>query len=148
MDIEPFTMDMYEDIIELWKKTGITITSSESKKEIKRMLDHNPNLFIVGKEGNKIVSAVCGGFDGRRGYVHHLSVDPSFQKKGLGTKMMKELQNRFSEMNVHKVHLFVEKDNLGVIKFYKKIGWEKRDDLIMMSYVPEGSNYFMKKATK
>jgi RimJ/RimL family protein N-acetyltransferase len=54
---------------------------------------------------------------------------------------MKELMERFSTLKVHKVHLFVEKRNEKVINFYENLGWNLRDDLIMMSYIPNEDIY-------
>ncbi|MFX1503777.1 MAG: GNAT family N-acetyltransferase [Promethearchaeota archaeon] len=137
-------MKFYEEVIEIWRKAGISVGSTDTKQELKRILQRNPNLFLIGKIDNKVIGVVMGGFDGRRGYVHHLAVNPEYQKKGYGKKLMKELIKRFLTLRVHKVHLFIEKYNKGVIDFYKKLGWEIRDDLIMMSYVPDKKLYKMR----
>jgi ribosomal protein S18 acetylase RimI-like enzyme len=141
MKIETFSIDSYDDIISIWRKTGVSVGSTDTKDEIKRILDKNPQLFLVGKIEQKIISVVIGGFDGRRGYVHHLAVDPDYQKRGYGKKIMDELNVRFRKMGVHKVHLFIEKDNKEVVSFYLNLGWEIRDDLIMMSYIPDKNLY-------
>ena len=144
MQIENFKIEKYEEVLNLWKETSITITSSESEKEVERMVERNPKLCLVGKLDNKIIAVVFGGFDGRRGYVHHLAVKPIYQKRGYGKKIMLELLNRFKELEVHKLHLFVEKRNQEVITFYRNMGWELRDDLEMMSYIPD-KNFYTKK---
>jgi ribosomal protein S18 acetylase RimI-like enzyme len=144
MKIEEFSMKSYEKVIELWKKAGISVGSSDTKEELERMVIRNPQLFLIGKIDEKLISIVMGGFDGRRGYVHHLAVDPDYQKKGYGKSMMDELIRRFRELGVHKVHLFIEKYNKAVVEFYAYLGWEIRDDLIMMSYIPDKNLYKMK----
>jgi ribosomal protein S18 acetylase RimI-like enzyme len=136
MIIHKFSMKYYDDVIQIWKTSGISVGSSDEREEIKRVLHKNPNLFLVGLIDNKVIAVVIGAFDGRRGYVHHLAVSPDHQKKGYGREIMEELHERFRNLNVHKIHLFIEKYNEDVINFYKKLGWEIRDDLIMMSYVP------------
>jgi ribosomal protein S18 acetylase RimI-like enzyme len=141
MNIEPFNMKDYNTIINLWKKAEINVGSSDTKEEIEKMLKRNPNLFLVGKINEKIIAVVLGGYDGRRGYVHHLAVDPKYQRKGYGCKLMSELMLRFKLMRIHKIHLFIEKYNISVINFYKKLGWEIREDLVMMSYVPDEDLY-------
>ncbi|MFX0031532.1 MAG: GNAT family N-acetyltransferase [Candidatus Hodarchaeota archaeon] len=141
MEIEKFTIENYENIVQLWKKVDLSITSSDSKEEIERMIKKNPNLSLISKIGGKIVGVVMGGFDGRRGYVHHLAIDPKYQKKGFGRKLMDELMERFRQKKVHKVHLFIEKRNKDVITFYQKLGWEMRNDLVMMSFVPDKNLY-------
>ena len=144
MKIEEFSMDSYEMIIKLWKKAGISVGSTDTKEEIERMLKRNPRLLLVGKLDEKLISVVIGGFDGRRGYVHHLAVDPDYQKKGFGKIIMDELIARFHKMGVHKLHLFIEKYNKKVVEFYINLGWEIRDDLIMMSYIPDRNLYKMR----
>ncbi len=136
MKIRKFSMKHYEEAMKIWKKTGLTITPSDDKKGIKIMIKRNPKLCLVGIMDKKVVATVMGGFDGRRGYVHHLAVDPALQKKGFGKTMLSELIKRFKRMNVYKIHLFVEKESSHVLDFYLKLGWEMRNDLIMMSFVP------------
>ena len=144
MNIEKFSMKFYEKVIQLWRNAGISVGSSDTKEELERIVQRNPQLFLIGKIDEKLISVVIGGFDGRRGYVHHLAVDPDYQKKGYGKLMMDELMKKFRELGVHKVHLFIEKHNKAVVDFYRNLGWDIRDDLIMMSYVPDKNLYEMR----
>jgi len=141
MKIEKFNMKYYHKVVELWKKAGIGVGSSDTKDEIAGVQNRNPDLFLIGKEDGKIVAVVIGAFDGRRGYVHHLAVDPDYQKRGYGKIIMDELIERFRKKKVHKIHLFIEKTNPEVVDFYSNLGWNVRDDLIMMSYVPNKELY-------
>lgn len=144
MKIEKFTIGYYEEIVALWRKAGINIGSSDTLEEINKMLQRNPDFFLIGKINDKIISVVIGGFDGRRGYVHHLAVDPDYQKKGYGKKVIDALIEKFRELRVHKIHLFIEKYNKDVVEFYQNLGWEIREDLIMMSYIPDKELYKMR----
>jgi ribosomal protein S18 acetylase RimI-like enzyme len=141
MKLEKLSIKDYDRILEIWKQTELSVGSSDTKKQVKRMIERNPRLCFVGKIDKKIVGVVMGGFDGRRGYVHHLAVDPDYQNKGFGKLIMEELMERFKKLKIHKVHLFVEKRNEKVINFYNNLGWSLRDDLIMMSYVPDHKIY-------
>jgi ribosomal protein S18 acetylase RimI-like enzyme len=107
---------------------------------MERMLNRNPDLFLIGTLKDKVVAVVMGGFDGRRGYVHHLAIDPTYQRQGYGTKIMTKLNENFRQKGIQKVHLFVEKRNKEVIEFYRNLGWEIRD-LTMMSFVPDEKLY-------
>jgi len=141
MKIELFTMRYYHEIIDLWKRSGIEVSSSDTRDEIAEILKRNPDLFLIGKVQERVIAVVIGAFDGRRGYVHHLAIDPDYQKNRYGKMMMDELIEKFHTKKVHKVHLFIEKYNKEVVDFYRKLGWEVRDDLIMMSFIPDKSLY-------
>ncbi|MFX1281258.1 MAG: GNAT family N-acetyltransferase [Promethearchaeota archaeon] len=144
MKIENYSMKYYGNVVKLWRKAGISVGSSDTEEEIESMLIRNPNLLLIGKLNEKVIAIVMGGFDGRRGYVHHLAVDPIYQKKGYGKMIMDELINRFRKIGVHKIHLFIEKDNKEVVNFYKNLDWQIRNDLIMMSFVPDKNLYKMR----
>ncbi|MHA2180703.1 MAG: GNAT family N-acetyltransferase [Promethearchaeota archaeon] len=141
MKIEKFSINFYDEVIQLWRNAGINVSSSDSKAEIDKMLVRNPDLFLIGRKKEQIIAVVMGGFDGRRGYVHHLAVDPVFQKKGYGRQIMSELCEIFRQKGIHKVHLFIQRQNEDVIGFYKNLGWEIREDLVMMSYIPNENLY-------
>ncbi len=141
MKIEKFKIEYYDEVVELWRKAGVEVVSSDTIDEVTRVLNRNPDLFLIGKVQEKVIAVVMGAFDGRRGYVHHLAIDPDYQKRGYGKMMMDELIEKFHTKKVHKVHLFIEKYNKEVADFYRKLGWEVRDDLIIMSFVPDKRLY-------
>ena len=125
----------YDQVVEVWKKAGIELSLSDEKPEFERMLKQNPKLCLVLEQQNthRIVGAVLGGFDGRRGWVHHLAVLPEHQGKGFGKKIMDELVKRFCDMNVVKLKLEVVETNRDVVDFYKHLGWDERPEIITMS---------------
>jgi len=122
-------------VLDLWREAHIELTFSDNLKELVRMLNHNSGLCLVMKDTLKrnIYGAVLGGFDGRRGWVHHLAIHSSIQGKKYGTLLMDELIRRFKARNVVKLKIEILKSNIGVIDFYKKIGWNLRNDLSTMS---------------
>jgi len=134
-------MVFYDEVIQLWRNAGLGVSSSDSKGEVEKMLNRNPDLFLIGTLKDKVVAVVMGAFDGRRGYVHHLAIDPTYQRQGYGTKIMTKLNETFRQKGIYKIHLFIEKHNKEVIDFYKNLGWEIREDLIMMSFVPDEKLY-------
>ncbi len=134
MQIREMIIQDYEAVCQLWESTKtIELTKSDELIEIKRMLERNPNTCLVGEEGGRIIGVVLGGFDGRRGFVHHLAIHPEIQRKGYGIRLVHELERRFIEMGVVKVHLFVNTNNLQAVGFYEKVGYKLRDDFVTMS---------------
>ena len=129
-----------QKVRDLWQSVNIELTYSDKYEELERMIKHNPKLclcLVLEKEEEKkeeIIGAVLGGFDGRRGWVHHLAVNPIYQRKKYGNFIMQELLQRFKDMGVVKLKLEVFKSNSGVINFYKKLGWDHRTDLTTMSF--------------
>ncbi|GAB4158429.1 MAG: GNAT family N-acetyltransferase [Planctomycetota bacterium] len=133
VSFKEFTIHHYDEVRQLWSRAGIKLTLSDEKNEIARMLQRNPDTCFIAEANGKVVAAVMGSWDGRRGFVHHLAVEPSFQRRGLGRAMMAELERRFRIMDVVKITFLVENDNLAVLDFYRKLGYSVRDDLTAVS---------------
>ena len=131
-----FTPD-FDAVIALWQasKPGIHLGPSDTRDEIARKLTRDPDLFLVVEEEGKIVGAVMGGFDGRRGAVYHLAVSPDCRGRDIGTALMNELEARLKARGCLKYQLFIASDNQAVVGFYQKLGWQVRSDLTMMSKV-------------
>ena len=94
-------------------------------------LRRDPDLFLVAAADDRIVGAVLGTFDGRRGWVNRLAVAPDRQGQGYGNLLMAELERRLLARGCRKVNLLVTPDNQRVVPFYRQLGYEQ-DELTFM----------------
>lgn len=135
MDIRTMKLEDYEDVLNLWKSCNISLSQSDEKEQIVIFLKSNPHTSLVGVLNNKIIASVLGGYDGRRGIVHHLAVDVNYQHNGYGTIILNHLEETFKKMGVIKINFWVKKDNLKVLSFYERMSYNVREDIITMSKI-------------
>jgi len=126
-----FTMHDYEQVIDLWLRTGITIGPSDSREGILHTLQYNPGLFLIADSGGRVVGTVIGTYDGRCGWAHHVAVDPQWQGLGLGRALMRELENRLRARGCARINLTVTRANAQVQSFYERLGFHPRDVILM-----------------
>ncbi|WKB36245.1 GNAT family acetyltransferase [Terrilactibacillus sp. S3-3] len=131
MHFREFRLDDFDAVIHLWTKAGLLLSRSDTMAGIMNKLKRDPELFFVLEKTNQIIGVVMGSYDGRRGWVNHLAVDPDYQGQRLGQKIMNELESRFKQAGCEKVNLLIEQNNEKVQGFYEKQGF-KRDELIYM----------------
>lgn len=87
--IEPMTISHYDNVMALWKKAEtIGLSGADGQEKIKVYLARNPGMSFIAKKDGVIIGAALRGHDGRRGYLHHLAVAESHQKKGIGRKLV------------------------------------------------------------
>lgn len=129
--IRTFEIRDYEQVVGLWRASGLSLSLSDDVRGVEHRMERDPELFIVAESGERIVGAVLGCYDGRRGWVNHLAVAPGRQRSGIGTMLMAELEARFRAVGCVKVNLLIEPGNGSVQRFYNGIGYS-RDDLIFM----------------
>ena len=121
--------DDYEHVYAIWQSAGpgIHVRRSDEPEEIQKKLQRDPDLFLVAELDGRIVGTVLGGYDGRRGMVYHLAVQAEHRLKGLGDKLMDELELRLMEKGCIRYYLLVTYDNLEAVRFYEKQGWARMD---------------------
>ncbi len=80
-------------------------------------------LFLVGVDGSTLVAAVMAGYDGHRGSVNYLAVDPAHRRRGHGAALMRHVEALLAERGCPKINLIVRSANAAVIAFYRKLGY-------------------------
>ncbi len=124
----------YSGAYSLWKcLPGMGLSRADEFENIKIFLRKNPKTCFIAEEHDRLIGTVLGGSDGRRGYIYHLAVHPEFQRRGIGKQLIQNCLEAFRNQDIMKCHIFVISSNREGIKFWKKIGWVMRDDILVMS---------------
>jgi ribosomal protein S18 acetylase RimI-like enzyme len=129
--IQPYTPKYESEVIALWRRCGLVRPINDPRKDIRRKMKVNPELFLIGLIKGKVVATAMGGYDGHRGVVNYLGVDPVHQKEGLGRQIMLALEEKLLALGCPKINLMFRTDNAAVEQFYEKLGY-KRDAVIEM----------------
>jgi len=129
--IRSFQVSDEPDVIDLWHRCNLVVPQNDPKKDIEMKLQVQPELFFVGVISNRIVSTIMSGYDGHRGWIYYLAVDPDFQKNGIGHRMVEEVESKLRKLGCSKINLQVRNSNKSVIAFYEHIGFLDDDVLGM-----------------
>lgn len=119
----------YPALVELWQgmKKGVQMGRSDAPQEVAKKMERDPDLFLVAEIDGRIVGSVIGGFDGRRGLIYHLAVAGDFQRHGVGSQLLDEVEARLRNKGCLKCFLMVTPDNPEAGRFYEKRGWHFMD---------------------
>ena len=113
-----------EALVELWRRCGLLHTLNNPIQDIQRKQYCNPEWLMVGLVENKIVASIMAGYDGHRGNINYLGVDPDYRRQGLGRKMMENAESVLKAAGCPKINLCVRNSNVEVVKFYESIGYQ------------------------
>jgi ribosomal protein S18 acetylase RimI-like enzyme len=125
--------DDYASALQIWEKmeTGVSVGRSDTPGEIEKKLQRDPDLFLVAESNGIIIGTVIGGYDGRRGLIYHLAVQPEHRKHGIATALVEEVEKRLQAKGCLKCFLLAYADNTEAIHFYKQRGWRHMEDTII-----------------
>jgi len=128
-----FSIDDYDAALRIWERVkGIEIAEGDDRESVAQFLARNPGLSRVAADGSAIIAVALCGHDGRRGHVYHLAVDPAYQRRGLGQRLLDECLEGLRRTGVKRVIIMVAEDNPRGREFWKRGGWEELPGAIGM----------------
>jgi ribosomal protein S18 acetylase RimI-like enzyme len=129
--IRVMSADDYTRVVELWRRTeGIGLNESDGEQAILAYLRRNPGMSAVAEyQDGGVIGAVLCGHDGRRGYLHHLAVEPGHRHQGIAARLVDWCFDRLREAGVPKCNILLFSDNESGAAFWSHNGWSPRSDL-------------------
>jgi ribosomal protein S18 acetylase RimI-like enzyme len=121
--IRPYGAADEAAVVALWERCGLLRPQNDPRKDIARKLKVNPEWFLVAEESGRIVGAVVAGYEGHRGWINYLAVDPARRRAGLGRALMSAAERVLHAAGCPKINLQVRPDNQAAVAFYERLGF-------------------------
>ncbi|MCL6237623.1 MULTISPECIES: GNAT family acetyltransferase [Acinetobacter] len=123
--IRPYLESDLDDVIALWELCDLTRPWNNPEIDIFRKLAQRDQLFLLAVKDDQLIATVMGGYDGHRGWVNYLAVHPHFQRNGVATALIQQLEKRLIALGCPKLQLLIRQDNIDVQNFYEQLGYEE-----------------------
>jgi ribosomal protein S18 acetylase RimI-like enzyme len=129
------TLNDYTTIIALWKEANIPSRPQgrDSRKNIAIQLRQPNGYYLVAEADKKIIGVILGTHDGRKGWINHLVVAPSYRKKGIGKQLVTRVEHHFSALGIDIVACLIEDWNMASMKVFEQLGYTKHNDILYYS---------------
>ena len=110
-------------VLELWR-TSAAPTSTDSPDDLRRLMRRDPGALLVAEVAGVIVGSVIAGWDGWRGSVYRLAVDPAQRRSGVGGRLVRRAEHRLAELGARRMHAIVVAEDEGAVAFWGSTDWE------------------------
>jgi ribosomal protein S18 acetylase RimI-like enzyme len=128
IEIRPYASRDQAQVVALWIEVFPDDPPwNDPATMIRRKLTVQPELFLVAVIDGKLVGTVMAGFDGVRGWIHHLAVKGSLRRQGIASALMRATEQGLKNHGCPKVNLQVRAANSEVITFYRSLGYQLED---------------------
>ena len=111
-------------VVSLWRIIfGYGAPHNDPEFIIRMKLAVDDGLFSVAECGGEMIGTVMAGYDGHRGWIYSLAVQPAARGKGTGSQLLQHAEAALAARGCVKVNLQVLADNNGVVDFYRQAGY-------------------------
>lgn len=133
LTVRAFEPSDRDAVVRLWRRCDLVRPWNDADLDIDRKLAVDPGGFLVGVDPSSgdVVACVMAGYDGHRGWINYLAVDPDRQGTGAGRTIMVAAERLLAERGCPKVNLQIRTSNPDAITFYRRIGYVV-DDVVSM----------------
>ena len=129
--IRPFDPADEDAVVELWRRCDLLRPWNDPRRDVARKLTVQRELFLLAVAGGSVLGSVMAGYDGHRGWVNYLTVDPDARGRGIGRALMAHAERGLLDLGCPKVNLQVRATNAAAIGFYRRLGYLD-DDVVSL----------------
>ena len=130
--VRPYQPSDQKSLVLLWARVFPDDPArNQPELMIRNKLRVQPELLLVAEAEGELVGAVMAGFDGTRGWIHHLAVLHAFRLQGIATDLVRKAEEGLAGLGCPKINLQVRTENEGVVKFYRAVGYEVEERVSM-----------------
>lgn len=138
MKIRPFTEADGPAVAALWREVFPDSPSwNVPEEDIGRKLAVQREMFLVAILDSRVVGTAMAGYDGHRGWVYYVAVDPGHRRAGVGSALMRRVEGELSRRGCPKLNLQVRAGNEEVTAFYRHLGYEVEERVSMAKRLGE-----------
>jgi ribosomal protein S18 acetylase RimI-like enzyme len=123
MKIRVYQPSDQSSVVALWRECGLVRSWNDPHKDIRRKLLVRPDLFLVGLVDDHIVASLMAGYEGHRGWLNYLAVNPAHQRRGHARAIVAEAERLLRAAGCPKINLQVRNSNHLAIEFYRKLDY-------------------------
>lgn len=114
---------LYEIETECFRREAFT------KKQIAQLLMDYNSISLLARYDGKAVGFIIGRIsvegEALAGHILTLDVLPGQRRRGIGRRLLQELESIFLQKNIGESYLEAREDNVAALRLYERMGYEK-----------------------
>ena len=126
-------------VVALWHACGLTRPWNDPATDLANAVATATSTVLVarlpelvpGEPGAGVAGTVMAGYDGHRGWLYYLAVDPALQGRGIGRSLVVAAEAWLAAQGAGKVQLMVRMSNTAVLGFYDSLGYSDQECVVL-----------------
>ncbi len=134
--LRPYNLEDRQSLVGLWNTVFPNPRPhNRAEKIIAEKIAVQPEMLFVAVDDGAVIGGIIAGYDGFRGWLNLVAVDPDRRREGIGKLLVEHAINALAETGCNKVNIQIRQGNEEVIAFYRHLGFEIEPRISMGRFV-------------
>ena len=112
-----------ERVLELWRRAAAEPSVTEAADALRQRLERDRDLFLLAWDRGRLVGTLIGGWDGWRGHLYRLAVEPGCRRSGIARRLVANVEARLRTLGAVRIDGIVMKRNRAGSAFWRALGY-------------------------
>lgn len=132
MEFGSFDPDEYDQLISLWIRADLPFDREkrDSRESLIRQCQDDHAAMLTLKDKGRLVGSIIATFDGRKGWMNRLAIDPDYRRRQLAYKLVQKAEEVLIKMGATVIAALVNDDNYASQSLCRHCGYESCKDII------------------
>ncbi|HEY2936626.1 MAG TPA: GNAT family N-acetyltransferase [Gaiellaceae bacterium] len=123
MEIRPCASHEIEAVLELWRRADAAPSVSDDEAGVGTLLGRDPQALLVAVDDGVLIGTLIAGFDGWRGTLARLAVDPAHRRLGVATALLAAGEDRLRRLGARRSSAIVIQSHEDAAGFWNAVGY-------------------------
>jgi ribosomal protein S18 acetylase RimI-like enzyme len=117
-------------VLALWARArSANASTPDTPEALRRLLGTDPGALLVAERDGAVVGALVAAWDGWRGNMYRLAVDPPHRRRGIALALVRAGEARLARCGARRVTALVAHDEADAVGLWAAAGYA-RDETI------------------
>jgi ribosomal protein S18 acetylase RimI-like enzyme len=111
-------------VLSLWRIAGAPPTVGETAEGLSALLANDREALLIAEYEEIPAGALIAAWNGWRGSLYRLAVDPGERRRGVGTALVREGERRLRARGARRLTAIVADDDPSALAFWSSVGYQ------------------------
>lgn len=113
-------------VLALWREAKSPPSPTDSEDGLDRLLHRDPDSLLLADVDQGPIGSLIVGWDGWRGNLYRLAVDPAWRRQGIATALVRAGEDRLRELGAVRLTAIVASEDREAIGLWRSVGYERQ----------------------
>ena len=115
-----------EQVLELWRRAAAEPSVTDAADTLRQRLERDRDLFLLAWDRGRLVGTLIGGWDGWRGHLYRLAVEPGCRRSGIARRLVANVEARLRTLGAVRIDGIIMKRNRAGSAFWRALGYRRQ----------------------